>query len=211
MGPGWPRPVGTGGSGSGPVLRLRSGLTTRCPLEGGSRTAPRGLVSNRTDPRGPCHRGQPKELPSRRRIRKKAHQHRCCERIGRRMAHLVANRCHTPLREPLSCATRLIALFPLARVGPTTPTRARRPFDASVDHTEARNDILGCFGRSDRSAQREVMSSACTAPGSLDNSLRVIAASSEGQIPTKGWADAGPERFTPRTWTAPLDGDSRRR
>jgi hypothetical protein len=27
-------------------------------------------------------------------------------------------------------------------VGPTTPTRARRPFDASVDHTEARNDIL---------------------------------------------------------------------
>jgi hypothetical protein len=27
----------------------------------------------------------------------------------------------------------------LARVGPTTPTRARRPFDASVDPTEARN------------------------------------------------------------------------
>ena len=25
---------------------------------------------------------------------------------------------------------------------------------ASVDHTKARNDILGCFGRSDRSAQR---------------------------------------------------------
>jgi len=27
----------------------------------------------------------------------------------------------------------------VARVGPTTPTRARRPFDASVDPTEARN------------------------------------------------------------------------
>jgi hypothetical protein len=37
--------------------------------------------------------------------------------------------------------------------GPTTPTRARRPFDASVDQTEARNDVLGCFGRSDRRAQ----------------------------------------------------------
>ena len=35
------------------------------------------------------------------------------------------------------------------------PTRARRPFDASVDHTEARNDILGCFGQSDRSALRQ--------------------------------------------------------
>jgi hypothetical protein len=32
--------------------------------------------------------------------------------------------------------------------GPPTPTRARRPFDASVDPTEARNDILGCFGQS---------------------------------------------------------------
>jgi len=30
------------------------------------------------------------------------------------------------------------------------PTRASRPYDASVDQTEARNDILGCFGRSDR-------------------------------------------------------------
>ena len=33
--------------------------------------------------------------------------------------------------------------------------RASRPFDASVDHTEARNDILGCFGRSHRRAQPE--------------------------------------------------------
>ena len=32
------------------------------------------------------------------------------------------------------------------------PTRARRPFDASVDPTDARNDILGCVGRSDRRA-----------------------------------------------------------
>jgi hypothetical protein len=38
-------------------------------------------------------------------------------------------------------------------VGPTTPTRAGRLADASVDPTEARNDILGCFGRSDRRAQ----------------------------------------------------------
>jgi hypothetical protein len=36
-----------------------------------------------------------------------------------------------------------------ARVGPTTPTRARRLADASVDPTEARNDILVCSGRSD--------------------------------------------------------------
>ena len=42
----------------------------------------------------------------------------------------------------------------LARFGPTTPTRAGRLADASVDHTEARNNILGCFGRSDRRAQR---------------------------------------------------------
>src|SRR6516165_3722589 len=37
--------------------------------------------------------------------------------------------------------------------GPTTPTRAGRLADASVDPTDARNDILGCVGRSDRSAQ----------------------------------------------------------
>jgi hypothetical protein len=43
---------------------------------------------------------------------------------------------------------------PPARFGPTTPTRAGRVADASVDYTEARNDIVGCFGRSDRSAQR---------------------------------------------------------
>src|SRR5262249_27112266 len=29
----------------------------------------------------------------------------------------------------------------LARVGPTTPTRARRPFDASVDPTAASKDV----------------------------------------------------------------------
>jgi hypothetical protein len=28
--------------------------------------------------------------------------------------------------------------------------------DASVDPTEARNDILGCFGRADRSALRRI-------------------------------------------------------
>jgi hypothetical protein len=37
---------------------------------------------------------------------------------------------------------------------PTTPTRAGRLADASVDPTYARNDILGCFGRSDRSRLR---------------------------------------------------------
>src|SRR5262249_36457949 len=42
----------------------------------------------------------------------------------------------------------------LAHFSPTTPTRAGRLADASVDPTEARNDILGCFGRSDRRAQR---------------------------------------------------------
>jgi len=43
----------------------------------------------------------------------------------------------------------------VARFGPTTPTRAGRLPDASVDPTEARNDILGCFGRSHRSAQSD--------------------------------------------------------
>ena len=40
-------------------------------------------------------------------------------------------------------------------IRPTTPTRAARLADASVDPTEARNDIRGCFGRSDRRAQPE--------------------------------------------------------
>jgi hypothetical protein len=35
------------------------------------------------------------------------------------------------------------------------PTRATTSLAASVDHTEARNDILGCFGRSHRRAQPE--------------------------------------------------------
>jgi hypothetical protein len=33
----------------------------------------------------------------------------------------------------------------LARFGPTTPTRARRLADASVDPTDARNDIASRF------------------------------------------------------------------
>jgi hypothetical protein len=37
----------------------------------------------------------------------------------------------------------------VARFGPTTPTRANRPFDASVDPTEARNVTVRRFGRSD--------------------------------------------------------------
>jgi hypothetical protein len=39
-----------------------------------------------------------------------------------------------------------------ARVGPTTPTRAGRLADASVDPTDARKATVRCFGRSDRSA-----------------------------------------------------------
>jgi hypothetical protein len=41
----------------------------------------------------------------------------------------------------------------VARLGPTTPTRARRLADASVDPTEARKATVRRFGRSDRSAQ----------------------------------------------------------
>jgi hypothetical protein len=37
----------------------------------------------------------------------------------------------------LSGDTRVAISNRPARFGPTTPTRARRPFDASVDHTEA--------------------------------------------------------------------------
>jgi hypothetical protein len=44
--------------------------------------------------------------------------------------------------------------FALARVGPTTPTRARRLYDASVDPTEARKATVRRFGRSSRSMQR---------------------------------------------------------
>jgi hypothetical protein len=40
----------------------------------------------------------------------------------------------------------------LAHIGPTTPKPVDPSEGASVDPTEARNDILGCFGRSDRSA-----------------------------------------------------------
>jgi hypothetical protein len=40
-----------------------------------------------------------------------------------------------------------------ARFVPTTPTRARRPFDASVDHTDARKATVRRFGRSHRRAQ----------------------------------------------------------
>jgi hypothetical protein len=36
----------------------------------------------------------------------------------------------------------------LARVGPTTPTRARRLSDASVDPTDARKTTVRRFGRS---------------------------------------------------------------
>jgi hypothetical protein len=41
----------------------------------------------------------------------------------------------------------------VARFGPTTPTRAGRLADASVDHTEARKATVRCFGRSDRRPQ----------------------------------------------------------
>jgi hypothetical protein len=41
--------------------------------------------------------------------------------------------------------------------GPTTPTRAGRLADASVDPTEARNDNLGCFGRSDEARNRPIV------------------------------------------------------
>jgi hypothetical protein len=37
-----------------------------------------------------------------------------------------------------NCAAQRVAFFPLARVGPTTPTRAGRLADASVDPTDAR-------------------------------------------------------------------------
>jgi hypothetical protein len=39
----------------------------------------------------------------------------------------------------------------LARFGPTTPTRARRLSDASVDPTDARKATVRRFGRSDQS------------------------------------------------------------
>ena len=53
----------------------------------------------------------------------------------------VLFRFHSPAGlEPTVC---------VARVGPTTPTRARRPFDASVDHTEARNACARLANKSD--------------------------------------------------------------
>jgi hypothetical protein len=56
----------------------------------------------------------------------------------------------------------------LARVGPTTPTRAGRLSDASVDPTDARNDILGCVGRS---VQRGLPNAQASSRDSLQKSL----------------------------------------
>src|SRR5262249_34146456 len=60
--------------------------------------------------------------------------------------------------EPLVSDRFSVTLTPavpayLARFGPTTPTRAGRLADASVDPTEARKAAVRRFGRSDRSAQ----------------------------------------------------------
>src|SRR5262249_49944853 len=43
--------------------------------------------------------------------------------------------------------------FKASAIRPTTPTRARRLADASVDPTDARKATVRRFGRSDRSAQ----------------------------------------------------------
>jgi hypothetical protein len=47
------------------------------------------------------------------------------------------------------------------------PTRATRPSDASVDHTDARKATVRCFGRSDRRSPPERQSSAAAAPYEL--------------------------------------------
>jgi hypothetical protein len=44
------------------------------------------------------------------------------------------------------------------------PKRATTSLASSVDHTEARNNILGCVGRSDRSAQAIVTCPPRTGP-----------------------------------------------
>jgi hypothetical protein len=75
-----------------------------------------------------------------------------------------------------------------ARIGlipcycPTTPTRAGRLADASVDPTEARNDILGCFGRYGRSVQGRGRILAPDLDGAASNPsrLRSGTATSEG-------------------------------
>jgi hypothetical protein len=52
------------------------------------------------------------------------------------------------------CALRTDRSDKVARVGPTTPKRAGRLADASVDPTEARKATVRRFGRSHRRAQR---------------------------------------------------------
>jgi len=56
----------------------------------------------------------------------------------------VVLRLQTPELVPLraSVGSTDAAKDGVARVGPTTPTRAKRLADASVDHTEARNSAL---------------------------------------------------------------------
>src|SRR3954469_18455719 len=43
-----------------------------------------------------------------------------------------------PFSAAQPCERSLTNFFGVARFGPTTPTRARQPFDASVDQTDAR-------------------------------------------------------------------------
>src|SRR5262249_19545908 len=58
-------------------------------------------------------------------------------KVGNRSRHGV----RATRGQPSPGATPVVrrVALELARFGPTTPTRARRPFDASVDHTDARS------------------------------------------------------------------------
>jgi hypothetical protein len=66
-------------------------------------------------------------------------------------------------------------------IRPTTPTRAARSFDASVDPTDARNDIVGCFGRSDQRAQAIVTCTSRTDPAAV--------CEYHGRRRSAGWAE----------------------
>jgi hypothetical protein len=61
-----------------------------------------------------------------------------------------------------------------------TPKRASRPFDASVP-TDARNDILGCFGRSHRRALRQIEGSRLSSAARLSSTVKMSARHAEAE------------------------------
>jgi hypothetical protein len=86
------------------------------------------------------------------------HGYQICEPLGNRG-------CQEPRVSDLFSVTLTPAVPAyLARFGPTTPKRAGRLADTSVDPSDAGRAARRCFGRSDRSAQQPRSNRRCTRP-----------------------------------------------